>query len=97
VSREKCLKVFKKLKVEEIDKIKSTLKDYVSSTPDSQYRKNPLTYLNQKSWNDEIIKKGNQLGQQKSFKQLDDERELAAIERDASAIREWKRQKGIPY
>jgi len=30
---------------------------YVESTPDKQYRKNFETYLNQESWNDEIIKK----------------------------------------
>lgn len=28
---------------------------YVESTPDKQYRKHPLTFLNQESWNDEII------------------------------------------
>jgi hypothetical protein len=28
---------------------------YVRSTPDIQYRKNPLTYLNSESWNNEII------------------------------------------
>lgn len=28
---------------------------YKASQPDKQYRKNPETYLNQKSWNDEII------------------------------------------
>jgi hypothetical protein len=28
---------------------------YVASTPDKQFRKDPLTYLNQKAWNDEII------------------------------------------
>ena len=30
------------------------VKDYVESTPDKQYRKHPTTYLNQKSFNDEI-------------------------------------------
>lgn len=28
---------------------------YVESTPDKQYRKHPLTFLNQEGWNDEII------------------------------------------
>jgi hypothetical protein len=28
---------------------------YVNSTPDKQFRKNPLTYLKNKSWNNEII------------------------------------------
>jgi hypothetical protein len=29
--------------------------DYVKSTPDKSYRKDPTTYINQESWNDEII------------------------------------------
>lgn len=28
---------------------------YVAATPDKQYRKHPLTYLNGECWNDEII------------------------------------------
>ncbi len=31
---------------------------YVLSTPDKAYRKNPSTYLNNKSWNDEIVFSG---------------------------------------
>lgn len=31
------------------------LPKYVESTPDKQYRKHPLTFLNQEGWNDEII------------------------------------------
>lgn len=34
-------------------------KQYVKSTPDVQYRKDPSTYLNQESWNDIIIIKTN--------------------------------------
>ena len=30
---------------------------YVVSTPDIQFRKDPITYLNNESWNDEIINK----------------------------------------
>jgi len=32
---------------------------YVKATPDRKYRKNPLTYLNSKTWNDEIIGSNN--------------------------------------
>ena len=35
-----------------IDKIP----EYIESTPDKQFRKDPETFLNNKSWNDEIIK-----------------------------------------
>lgn len=35
---------------------------YVAATPDKTYRKNPETYINNKSWNDEIIKKSEHNG-----------------------------------
>jgi len=38
----------------EIDLIFKTLPKYIASTPDLKYRKNPSSYLNQKTWNDEI-------------------------------------------
>lgn len=44
------------LKQSERDCIFSTLPDYINSQPDKKYRKNPETYLNNKSWLDEIIK-----------------------------------------
>ena len=37
------------------NKIFETLPEYVNSTPDKKFRKNPETYLNNCSWNDEII------------------------------------------
>lgn len=33
----------------------NAVEDYVKSTPDVKYRKDPLTYLNGECWNDEII------------------------------------------
>jgi hypothetical protein len=33
------------------------LPSYIKSTPDPQYRKNPLTYLNNRGWEDEIIER----------------------------------------
>jgi len=35
--------------------IMDTLPAYIASTPDKKYRKHPQTYLNNKSWEDEII------------------------------------------
>ena len=55
----KCKKKYLKLSESDRDKIRSTLKDYIASTPDKQYRKNPETYLNNHSWNDEIINRSN--------------------------------------
>jgi hypothetical protein len=37
------------------EKIKIYLPKYKAAQPDKQYRKDPSTFLNQKSWNDEII------------------------------------------
>jgi hypothetical protein len=54
--KQKCFDKFKKLKEEEIKEIFRTLPEYIKSTPDKKFRKNPETYLNNKSWNDEIIK-----------------------------------------
>ncbi len=55
VSKEKSFKLWIKLKTEDKMKIFETLPLYVKSTPDKQYRKNPDTYLRNKSWKDEIL------------------------------------------
>jgi len=54
-SKKKCQEKYSKVSEEDRQKIKSHVPKYVSSTPDKQFRKHPLTYLNQESWNDEII------------------------------------------
>ena len=54
VDTAKCKAKFQKLTEEEAKLIKETLPLYVKSTPDVQFRKNPLTYLNGKIWLDEI-------------------------------------------
>ena len=53
--KELLAKKFLKLPYKDKMKIMETLPDYVRSTPDKQYRKNPETYLNNRSWEDEII------------------------------------------
>ncbi|HEY3369668.1 MAG TPA: hypothetical protein VGK10_02395 [Prolixibacteraceae bacterium] len=53
--REKCLDRFSELSDSEIEKILTHVPRYVESTPEVQYRKNPLTYINGKHWEDEII------------------------------------------
>lgn len=54
VDSKKCEAKFKKLSVSEVDAIFAILPEYIKSTPDKQFRKNPLTWLNGKCWNDEI-------------------------------------------
>ena len=55
VNRNYCLKLFERLTNQDIDLILSTLPEYIKATPDKVYRKTPSTYLNNKSWTDEII------------------------------------------
>jgi uncharacterized protein YdaU (DUF1376 family) len=44
-----------KLTQSEKEAIIDYLPAYIASTPDKKFRKDPLTFLNNKSWNDEII------------------------------------------
>jgi hypothetical protein len=55
VDRSKTEIAWSKLKESEVEKILESVDNYVISNPDLQYRKNPLTYLNGKCFNDEII------------------------------------------
>lgn len=55
VDKPKTLKRWGKLSKEDKDNIFEHVYKYVKSTPDPQFRKNPLTYLNNESWNNEII------------------------------------------
>jgi hypothetical protein len=51
----KCLDKWLKLSDNEINAALDKVEAYVKSTPDVQFRKNPLTWLNGKCWEDEII------------------------------------------
>jgi len=55
----KCKTKFAKLTKTEIDLVFEKLPAYIKSTPDKQYRKNPITWLNGKCWNDEIMQPNN--------------------------------------
>ena len=54
--RPKCELKWKKIQQEAREKIMHHLDIYIPSTPDKQYRKNPLTYLNSQSWENEVIR-----------------------------------------
>jgi len=56
--RPKCELKWKKIQQEAREKIMHHLDIYIPSTPDKQYRKNPLTYLNSQSWENEVIRAG---------------------------------------
>lgn len=55
---------FSKLSKADKAKIFEALPAYVASTPDKQFRKDPLTYLNARAWEDEIIQRSGNLFQQ---------------------------------
>lgn len=54
-SAERLIPKWLKLSDAERVKIREYIPKYKAAKPDKQYRKNPETFLNQKTWNDEII------------------------------------------
>jgi hypothetical protein len=54
IAKEKCQKRWARISNDEKEKIFSSLPNYIAATPDKQFRKNPETYLNNKSWEDEL-------------------------------------------
>jgi hypothetical protein len=57
--KDKIKSKFDNLKGSEIELIFIHIPKYKIARPDKKYRKDPSAYLNQKSWNDEIIGAGN--------------------------------------
>jgi hypothetical protein len=57
--KQKLKKKWNKLTDEERQNAMNYLDLYKQSVPDKQFRKNPESFLNNKSWNDEIIKRNN--------------------------------------
>lgn len=55
VDKPKCEMKFKKLSIADREAIKEFIPKYKESQPDKQYRKNPITFLNNRSWENEII------------------------------------------
>jgi hypothetical protein len=53
--KDKALKKWTSLKDSEREIILSAVSSYIESTPDKKFRKDPLTYLNGRHWEDEII------------------------------------------
>jgi len=51
----KCKAKFSRLAKSEIQLLFANLPAYIKSTPDKQYRKNPITWLNGKCWNDDVM------------------------------------------
>jgi hypothetical protein len=66
--RKKCFQKWKRLNQDERDKIFETLPAYIESTKDIQFRKDPATYLNNQSWNNEITKGGKDGSNKQDFR-----------------------------
>jgi len=59
IDRGKCEKKWAKLTDAEKRACIAAAPAYVASTPDLQFRRNPMTYLNNKSWENQIIPRNN--------------------------------------
>jgi hypothetical protein len=59
VGRPKCEKLWSKLTVKEREECLAYIPLYKHAQPEKQYRKNPETFLRNKSWNDELIFRNN--------------------------------------
>lgn len=57
VGKDKSLSLWNKLSKKDKESCMEYIPDYIKHRPDKQYRKNPETFLRNKSWNDEIVKK----------------------------------------
>lgn len=55
VAKNKCQQKWNRLKVSEKQAIMEHLPDFVKATPEIEFRCNPLTYLNQRRWEDEYL------------------------------------------
>jgi hypothetical protein len=74
--KQKLKKKWNKLTDEERQNAMNYLELYKQSVPDKQFRKNPETFLNNKSWNDEIINRN-----------ITPIHKLSYAEREANALR----------
>ena len=66
IDRVKCEKKWDKLQDNEKKKCLEKLPDYVKSTPDKKFRRSPDVYLNNRSWENEIIQQKNNTHNAKS-------------------------------
>lgn len=55
----KCLSKFEKMSDSDVKDILNSVGKYVQSTPDVKFRKNPLTWLNGRCWEDESVSQDN--------------------------------------
>lgn len=66
IDRPKIEKKWAAMKYEDQLKVMAHLPEYVRSTPEKKYRKNPESYLNSMAWENEILYEGNKSQPQKT-------------------------------
>lgn len=71
VDRDSCERKWSKLSQSEKEAIISYIPNYIAAQPDKKYRKNPQTFLNNKSWNNEIISNHEQRNSKSNAKGFD--------------------------
>jgi len=69
IDRAKCERKWNKLTLAEKEACIAATPAYVASTPDLQFRRHPMTYLNNKSWENQIIPRNNATNTKPSLEQ----------------------------
>lgn len=67
--RIRCEKIWVRLTPNEKEKIMANVNSYISSTPDKKYRKDPATYLHNKSWENEVTQEPAHVGPTKTLRE----------------------------
>ena len=81
-SKAKAKKIFNRIiNSKNVGELMEHTKQYVKSTPDIQFRKDPSTYLNQESWNDVVIIKTNPEDEAKKEAAIAEEKYLQSMRR----------------
>ncbi len=57
LSKGECKKVWNRLSSSDHREIMKTLEGYVAATPEKQFRKDPINYLNNRAWEDEVVER----------------------------------------
>ncbi len=68
--KQNCHTKWRKLNEHDKELIFHRLPAYVAATPERQFRKNPLTYINRKIWLDDFIPEQFKKPKKSAFKQL---------------------------
>ena len=85
-SKKKLEKKWEKISEEDRTKIREYIPRYKKSQPDKMFRKNPETFLNNESWNDEIINENKNINYGKDRRDseaADRERQIMQLAREA--------------